>query len=105
MVAVNAIIRKPTKKKWRTNIDSNDYFLVSKQLNTKFAPNYRIANSGMTVNMKSNGKYFVKPSKHTQEGQALMLIFDRDSIEVNNNPQKEPTKMTIMEKMIDRRLI
>ena len=41
-VSVDAIIRKLTFKKWRANIYFDEYFLVSKQLNIKFALKYRI---------------------------------------------------------------
>ena len=57
-VAVNAIIRKLTLKKWRANTDFDEYFWVSKQLNTKFALKCRIAKSGMPVTVKLNNKYF-----------------------------------------------
>ena len=36
-VVVNDIIRKPTLKKYRSNIYFSEYFLVSKQLNTKIS--------------------------------------------------------------------
>ena len=37
IVAVIAIIGKQTLKKWRENIDFDEDFLVSNQLNTNFA--------------------------------------------------------------------
>ena len=53
-VAVNVIIRKLTLNKWRANIEFDEDFLVSKQLNTKFVLKYRIVNAGMPVNVKIN---------------------------------------------------
>ena len=64
--SVNDIIVKLAFKKWRANIDFNEYFLVPKQLNNKIALKYRIANSGIPVNANFNGKYFVRPTKLTQ---------------------------------------
>ena len=57
-----------TLKKWRANIDFNEDFLVSKQLNTKFAPKYRISNYEMPVNIKFNSKYVFRPPNTIQEG-------------------------------------
>ena len=51
---------------------------------------YIISNSEVPVNVKFNSKYFVRPHKLTQKGKALMLGLYRDSIVINNNPQKEP---------------
>ena len=58
--AVNDIIRKLTFKKWRENIGSDEYFLVSNKLNTIFALKYRIPKSGMPVNVKFDSKYFTQ---------------------------------------------
>ena len=57
-VTVSFIIRKPTFKKWITNIDFDEYFLVTRQLNTIFALKYIISNSGMPVNLKFDSKFF-----------------------------------------------
>ena len=37
----------------------------------------------------------------TQEGKSFMIILDRESIEINNTPQKKPTSMYAIEKYID----
>ena len=55
----------------------------------------------MPVNVKFNSKDFVRPTKLTQEGQVFMLRLDRESIEINNIPQEEPTSMSVIEKNID----
>ena len=55
-VVVNAIIGKLIINKWRAKQFIDEDFLVSKLLNTKFALKYRIANSGMPVNVKFNSK-------------------------------------------------
>ena len=99
-VSVDAIIRKLTFKKWRANIGSDEDFLVSNKLNTRFALKYRIPNSVIPVNVKFGSKYFVRPPRSTQEGQDFMLILDRDSIGINNSPQKEPISMYIIEQWL-----
>ena len=55
----------------------------------------------MPVNVKFNSKDIVRPPKPTQEGQTFMLILDRDSIGVNNSSRKEPTSMSVIEKIIN----
>ena len=52
----------------------------------------------MPVNVKFNSRYFVRPRKRTQEGQAFMIILERDSIGINNSSGKEPTNMSEIEK-------
>ena len=92
---------KKTFKNWRAYIDSNEYFLVSKHLNTNFSFKYRITNSGMLVNVNFNNKYFVRHPKPMQEGKDIMLILERGIIIINNSPLKDPTIMSVIEKMID----
>ena len=74
--------------------------MVSEQLNTKFALKYRISNSGMPVNVKFNRKYFVRPTNLTQEGKDSMLSLETYSTGINNSPQKEPTSMSVIEKLL-----
>ena len=54
----------------------------------------------MPVNLKFNSKYFDRTPKLTQEGQAFMLIFNREGTEINHIPQKEPTSMPVIEKYL-----
>ena len=70
-------------------------------MNTIFAPKYILTNSGKLVNAMFNRKYCFIPPKMTQEGKSFMLILDRESIEINNTPQKKPTSMYAIEKYID----
>ena len=100
-VSVNAIIEKRTLKKWIANIDFDEYFLVSKKLNTKSALKYRINNSVMPLYVKFNSKDIVRTYNTTQEGKYLMSSLDRDSIGINDIPRKEPTSMSVIGKMID----
>ena len=104
-VVANSIIGRTTLNKRKSNIYFNEYFLVSNELNTKFALKYRISNSGMPENVKFNKKYFIRTTETTQEGKAFVLILDMDSIGINNIPQKEPTSISVIEKMIDGCLI
>ena len=55
-------------KNLRANKHFDKDFLVSKKLNNKVAIKYRIANSGMPVNVDFNRKGFVRPPKPTKEG-------------------------------------
>ena len=48
--------------------------------------------------MSSNKKDYVRPTNPKQEGQYFMLIFDREIIGINNITQKEPTRMSVIEK-------
>ena len=64
-----------------------------------------MANSGISLNVNSNSKYFVRPPKITQEGQEFVLILDRDSIGINNNSRKEPTRIYVIENIINECLI
>ena len=55
-------------------------------------------NSVMLVNEKFNSQYFVRPTNPTKERQAFMLRLDRESIEINNAPQKEHNRISVIEK-------
>ena len=79
--------------------------MASKQLNTKFALKYRIANYGIPVNVKFNIKDFVRLPKPTQEGKPFRLSLERESIGINNGLLKEPISMSVIERIIDAQLI
>ena len=64
-----------------------------------------MANSGISLNVNSNSKYFVRPPKITQEGQEFVLILDRDSIGINNSSWRETKSMSVIEMMINGCLI
>ena len=55
----------------------------------------------MPVNVNFNNKDFVRHPKPMQEGQDIMLILERGIIIINNSPLKDPTIMSVIEKMID----
>ena len=54
----------------------------------------------MQVNMKFNNKALAIPPKNTQEGKTLRVRLDRDSIGINNSPQKETNNMSVIEKIL-----
>ena len=75
--------------------------MASKQLNTKFALKYIIANYGIPVYLKSKIKDFVRVSKPKQEGKPFMLSLERDSIRINNGLLKEPISVSVIERIVD----
>ena len=92
--------RKTHLKTWRANIYFDEYLLVSKKLNVKFSPKYKISNSGIPVNVKFNRRDFFIPTKPAQEGKDFMIILDKEIIVINNSSQTEPIRMSAIEKWL-----
>ena len=61
------------------------YYLISNRLDTKFPITYKIDNSGMPPGIKFDIKEFKRPARPNPEGQALVVILDRDIIGINNS--------------------
>ena len=86
---MNDIIAKPTLETWKFIVNFDPDYLIYNWLHTKFTVTYKIANYWMPWGMKFNTKSFKRPERSNPEGQALVVILDRNGSGIDNSSSND----------------